>query len=103
MRIRSALLVLAAAGWCTAPVAAAQSAQADSSNARPAPDPNQRICETVSQIGSRLSSKKICATRAEWAQRRKQDRESVEEMQRLQGRPCVATTMGKGTGVAPAC
>jgi len=101
IRIRSALLVLAAAGWCTAPVAAAQSAQADSSNARPAPDPNQRICETVSQIGSRLSSKKICATRAEWAQRRKQDRESVEEMQRLQGRPCA--NVQHGTGSSPAC
>ena len=68
---------------------------------KPVLDPNQKICETVSTIGSRLGAKKVCATRAEWAAKRKGDRETVEEMQRLQGRPCVAAT--QGTGVAPAC
>ena len=64
-------------------------------------DPNQKICETVTSVGSRLATKKVCATRAEWAEKRKQDREVVDQMQRLQGRPCVDAM--HGTGAAPAC
>jgi hypothetical protein len=64
-------------------------------------DPNERICELVTGIGSRIGAKKICATRAEWAQRTKADRAALEQMQMLQGRPCVDAQ--KGTGRAPAC
>lgn len=68
---------------------------------RPALDPNQKICEDIIAIGSRLATKRICATRAEWAEKRKQDKEAVDQMQRLQGRPCVDAW--HGTGAAPAC
>src|SRR5690349_18055998 len=64
-------------------------------------DPNERVCENVTGIGSRIGAKKICATRAEWAERRRHDREALEEIQRLQGRPCVDAR--QGTGAAPAC
>lgn len=64
--------------------------------AAPAPqlsagDPTEKICENVSQIGSRLSKKRICATRAEWAERRLQDRKDAEHIQRaINGSTCVA-------------
>ena len=54
-------------------------------------DPNEKICENVSQIGSRLSRKRVCATRAEWAERRLQDRKDAEHIQRsITGSTCVA-------------
>ena len=64
--------------------------------AAPAPqlspgDPNEKICENVSQIGSRLSKRRVCATRAEWAERRLQDRKDAEHIQRsIAGSTCVA-------------
>lgn len=48
------------------------------------PDPNQIICEYIEDLGSRLSSHKICATRAEWAQRRQDDRAGIDRGQVLQ-------------------
>lgn len=81
--------------------AVAQSAAQASPQTHAPRDPNERICEMVTGIGSRIGAKKICATRAEWAQRTKSDREALEQMQMLQGRPCVDAQ--KGTGRAPAC
>jgi len=46
------------------------------------PDPNEKICENVTQIGSRLAKKRVCATRSEWAQRKLQDRQHTEYVQR---------------------
>ena len=46
-------------------------------------DPNEKVCETVKPLGSRLATKRVCATRAEWAEQRKQDREETEKAQRL--------------------
>jgi hypothetical protein len=95
------LMLLAASAWLAGTSASAEPAPAASLAPAPALDPNQRICETVTQIGTRLAAKKICATRAEWAERRKQDRAAVDEMQRLQGRPCA--NVQHGTGSSPAC
>ena len=57
-------------------------------------DPNERICETITPIGSRIGTKKFCGTRAEWADRKRQDREALE---RAQLSPCVMTHMVQGT------
>jgi hypothetical protein len=46
-------------------------------------DPNLKVCETIKPLGSRLATKRVCATRAEWAEHRKQDREETEKAQRL--------------------
>ncbi len=61
-------------------------------------DPNERICEKITPVGSRLATKRFCGTRAEWADRRRQDREALEAAQKG---PCVITTTG-ATG-RPAC
>ena len=59
---------------------------------RPA-DPNQKICQVITPVGSRVSTKKICATRAEWEERKKDDRAAVEKAQTqkcmsAEGGPC---------------
>jgi Na+-transporting NADH:ubiquinone oxidoreductase subunit NqrC len=48
-------------------------------------DPNQKICEKVEITGSRLSSKRVCMTRAQWADARLQDRQAVEHVQTHRG------------------
>ena len=49
-------------------------------------DPNERICETIKPIGSRLATKRFCGTRAEWADRKLQDKQALEKAQLS---PCV--------------
>ena len=44
-------------------------------------DPNEKICQVIKPIGSRLGGKKICATRAEWAEQKRLDREATEKAQ----------------------
>lgn len=49
-------------------------------------DPNERICEKITPVGSRLATKRFCGTRAEWADRKLQDKQALE---RAQLGPCV--------------
>ena len=49
-------------------------------------DPKEKICETITITGSRLSTKRFCVSRAEWEERRRADREMIEASQRS---PCV--------------
>ena len=56
-----------------------------------AAEPNEKICENMVQIGSRLAKRRVCATRAEWAERRLQDRQDAEKIQRsITGSTCTA-------------
>jgi hypothetical protein len=43
------------------------------------------VCEKVEVMGTRLGSNRVCMTRAEWAQRRRTDREEVERAQTQRG------------------
>jgi hypothetical protein len=63
-------------------------------------DPNEKVCEDVTQVGSRLATKRICATRAEWAEKRKQDKEIVDQAQRSANIGCAVVDTHGGT---PAC
>lgn len=49
-------------------------------------NPNEKICETITPIGSRLATKRFCGTRAEWADRKLQEKQALENAQRS---PCV--------------
>jgi len=49
-------------------------------------DPNERICETITPVGSRLATKRFCGTRTEWAEKKREEREALEAAQRG---PCV--------------
>jgi len=70
--------------------------QQSPSQQKPAADPNERICEDVVQTGSRLATRRFCATRSEWEDKKKQDREAVEKAQLS---PCVLSR-NSGTGRA---
>jgi hypothetical protein len=84
-----ASIVAALATLAVAPPAMAQgSAPAVSSPpAAVAPnlDPNQRICQKQEVTGSRLSTRRVCMTRSEWADRKLQDRQDVEKVQVQRG------------------
>lgn len=83
--------------------AVAMPAAAQPAPARSAPDPNQKICETQKEIGSRLAQKKVCATRAEWAARKAADRHSTEEIQRGGTIGCIITDGGPRGGGVTSC
>ena len=84
------LVALAVAG--TAPPETVVARVANATN------PNEKICESIPEIGSRLSKKRVCATRAEWDEKRRLDREAVEQAQKLIGGPCQTTPSGRNGG-----
>jgi len=60
-------------------------AQQDDKPASKQKDPNQVVCEKVEELGTRLSAKKVCMTRSEWAERRRQDRMDIDRRQMGRG------------------
>ncbi len=86
--IQACALAAAAAGLLASAPAAAQTAAAAAPAAtvqKPA-DPNSEVvCEKQEITGSRLGSRRICMTRAKWAERRLQDRQDVEKVQTSRG------------------
>ncbi len=72
----------------------ATAALAQTQPAQPQPQAssrNEKVCENIVVTGSRLATKRFCGTRAEWEDRRRQDREAVEAAQRS---PCVLQRNG---------
>jgi invasion protein IalB len=65
------------------PAAAADPAASPAAGAakKPARDMNEVVCEREQVIGSRLGSKRVCMTRAEWADLRHQDRQELDRVQ----------------------
>jgi len=60
-------------------------AQAQSSG-QPAPvskdkDPNRMICQRIEETGSRVAAKKVCMTAQQWEEKRRADREYLEDAQ----------------------
>ena len=49
------------------------------------PDPNETVCEDVEVLGSRLATKRVCMTRAQWAAQKRLDREEVDRVQTQRG------------------
>lgn len=92
----AALLAAIAGSLITAPVAAAGSASAQADGY----DPNERVCEKIIVTGSRIASKTVCMTRAQWAERQRDDRDAVERAQRAANGPC--STVNTRTS-APTC
>ena|SRR5690348_9831945 len=64
---------------------------ANAAVASAAGDPTQIVCEKVEQIGTRLDTKRVCMTRAQWAEQRRLSRETVERAQQTR-------CNGEGTG-----
>jgi hypothetical protein len=67
-------------------------------------DPNEIVCEKITAIGSRVATKRVCATRAEWAEKRKLDKEAIEQAQRMGNGPCQTTGSSPASGTGrPSC
>jgi hypothetical protein len=98
MKCMSSMLAVGTLLMAT-PLNATPAGNAGATNAA-MPDPNEKICEDIVQTGSRLATKRICATRAEWEERRKADREVTEGAQRNANPPCQAILTHSG---APNC
>ena len=94
MSVRPFALVLLLAIAATPPAPAQTQAKAGY-------DPNEKVCESIPVIGSRLARKRVCATRAEWEEKKRLDREAVDQAQRQIGGPC--TTVGNKNTGAPSC
>ncbi len=62
--------------------AIAQAPQQAPARQPPNNDPNQIICVNQTEIGSRLNRRRICRTRAEWAEHERMYRQDIEEAQR---------------------
>jgi hypothetical protein len=59
--------------------------QSPSPKPKGGPDPNEIVCEKEQVLGSRLQTRRVCMTRAERADRRKEDREYLEREQTERG------------------
>lgn len=46
-----------------------------------AKDPNEVVCEKQEVLGSRVATKKVCMTRAEWAERKRLERIEIDKAQ----------------------
>lgn len=49
---------------------------------KPAYDPNRIICKRSDEPGSRIQRRKVCATAAEWAERKRIEMQNLLEKQR---------------------
>ena len=49
------------------------------------PVPNATVCEDVEVLGSRLTTKRVCMTRAQWAEQKRLDREEINRVQTQRG------------------
>ncbi len=65
---------------CAGPVLAAPAAS-PAPAAEPAEEGSERICRVQNTIGSRLGAKRVCLTREEWRQQRRDHREETERAQ----------------------
>jgi hypothetical protein len=95
-RTFAALVATVAGALIAAPVAAGGTASAQAGGY----DPNERICEKTVTTGSRLASKTVCMTRAQWDERRRDDRDAIERAQRAANVGC--STVNTRTS-APVC
>ena len=49
---------------------------------KPAYDPNRMICKRTDEPGSRIQRRQVCATAAEWAERKRIEMQHLLEKQR---------------------
>jgi invasion protein IalB len=79
-RNRAALLVTTIGALITVQPASAQT-QASNQPAAKDKDPNRIICQKIEETGSRVASKKVCMTARQWEEKRRADREYLEDAQ----------------------
>lgn len=78
--IRRSVLLVAGAALLPA-VAWAEDKKSDDK------DPNRMVCEKQEVVGSRLGTKRVCMTAAEWAAKRREERQMIDRSQVQQRGP----------------
>jgi hypothetical protein len=48
-------------------------------------DRNEKVCQKIEVTGSRLATRRVCKTRAEWADMEMQNRQEIERLQVQRG------------------
>ena len=76
LAILSVLLVSGAAAMAQGPSVAPAAERVGPNN-----DPNQVVCINQAEIGSRVSRRRVCRTRAQWDELNSQTRQVVERAQ----------------------
>jgi predicted secreted protein len=90
MRVLSAALFVSTVfGLALAPAFAEPGA----ARAKPKKDMNEMVCEKQEVLGSRLAVRRVCQTRADWAEQRRNERDLVQASQ-LNGRQKQCSTKG---------
>ena len=79
------VLLLIGPGIVDSAAAQTTPAHASRQSAKSAPDPNEIVCEKEQELGSRLVHHKVCMTRAQWEDSRRQDRQAIEKAQMQRG------------------
>ena len=79
MKKAAVVTVLLAAS--AAAIAQAPRAATTTTKIGPNQDPNQVVCVSQSEIGSRLNRRRVCRTRAEWAEHERLYRQDIEQAQ----------------------
>lgn len=46
-----------------------------------AKDPDRIICEKQEVVGSRLATRRVCMTAAQWEERKREDRQAIDKAQ----------------------
>lgn len=77
---RKSVLLIAALALLPA-VASAESKKMDEK------DPNRMVCEKQEVVGSRLGTKRVCMTAAEWAAKRRDEQQMIDRSQVQQRGP----------------
>jgi hypothetical protein len=85
MGLKRAFMLFAALGCAALPTPV----MAEDAKPKPAQDPNEKICENQTVIGSRLATHRVCATRAEWVEKRRLDRDALDSAQRSPNTGCM--------------
>jgi invasion protein IalB len=84
--MRVSILVLLTVSFSAIPVAVSAQAQLQTEAAvAQARNPNEVVCEKQEVTGSRLGHRKVCMTRSQWEDARRQDRSVVEKVQTERG------------------
>lgn len=80
------LLLPIAAAALTATAALSQTA-AGTSKSGGTYDPNEIVCRSFQESGSRLKSSRVCMTRGQWADWRREQRSNTETSQQRRAAP----------------
>jgi invasion protein IalB len=83
--VKTAFSALILGSGSTSLLAQVAPQQPQAQSAHKVPDPNELVCEKTEDTGSRLSSHRICKTRAEWAEEKLSQRMDLDKLQTQRG------------------